>query len=264
MKISVIGAGMVGSCVSFLLAKELIGADIVLVDIDVKKAKAEALDIGQGIIYSGNSCILGAGIEGIKESDIVVITAGAKQNVGEKRESLRDRNEKIMQKITNDIKKYSPLAKIIVATNPVDEMVEVVRKSLLGVNSFVIGTGTELDSYRFRYYLGKYFKVCPKSIRADVLGLHNEKAKFVWSRVLIGEMTLSEFLQRENILFNDEIKSEIENRVIKSAFEIIEGKGATYWAIAEVTSEIVKSIVANRRCVFNVSVGEFGSMAMPL
>ncbi len=245
MKIAIIGAGMVGSQSAFLLAYENIGDEIVLTDIDANRAKAEALDIAQSLVLCGNINVLGGHIEDIKESDIVVITAGAKQKVGEKRSELLVRNQIIMEDIAEKIKNYAPNAVVLVATNPMDEMTEVVKNKLLGTN-LVLGTGTEIDSYRFRYYLGKFLRVEPAFIFANVIGFHNEFAKFLWDDVYVGSLKLADFLQKNNIILDDEAKTLIEQKVINSAFEIIKGKGATYFAIAVVIKEFVFSLARRR------------------
>ena len=259
MKISIIGAGMVGSHSAFLLAKYNVASEIVLVDVDENRAKAEALDIAQSMVNVGNYRVKGGKIEKIKESDIVVITAGVKQRVGEKREELKERNEEIMSEIVENIIKYAPKSVVVVATNPLDEMVEFVKNKLCGEENLVFGTGTELDSYRFRYFLGKYLGVAPKSIRADVWGEHNEKAKFLWDGVFVGGERLEDFVKSRGIEFNDEEKKKIEFKVINSAFEIIKGKGATYFAISCVILEILKAICDDERVVFNLSCGKEGA-----
>ena len=261
MKIAIIGVGMVGSMSAFLLAKGSVGKEIVLVDVDLDKARTEALDIAQSMGKSGNTRVFGESVEGILESDIVVITAGVKQEIGEKRENLRERNEKVMEKIVDDIKKFAPNAMVVVATNPLDDMVEFVKNNM-GEGKRVIGTGTELDSYRFRYYLGKYFKVNPQSVRADVWGQHNEKAKFMWNSVYIGGIELDEFVKNNGIVWGENKKREIERKVVNSAFEIIRGKGATYFAIANVIFDIVKDIVYDEKRMFNVSLGKDGSRSV--
>lgn len=264
MKISIVGAGMVGSMSAFLLGYENLGEEIVLVDVDNKKAKAEALDMAQALVGGGNTRIFGGGIEEIKESDIVVITAGAKQRNGEKRSELKEKNEKIMKEIAKNILVYAPFAQVLVATNPLDDMVEVVSQILKKSENLVIGTGTELDSYRFRYYLGEFFGVCPCSVKADVWGPHNEEAIFMWDRVYIGGMEMSKFLEKNGIVLDEENKKMIENKVINSAFEIIEGKGATYFAIAVVIKEVVKALVLKKKAVFNLSIGKIGSEPLVL
>ncbi len=259
MKISIIGAGMVGSQSAFLLARYNVGKEIVLADVNENRAKAEALDIAQSMVNLGNCRVKGGGIEEIKESDIVVITAGVKQRVGEKREELKERNEEIMGEIVENIIKYAPKSVVVVATNPLDEMVEFVKNKLCGKENLVFGTGTELDSYRFRYFLGKFFGVSPKSVRADVWGEHNEKAEFLWDGVYVGGERLDEFVKKRGIYFGEEEKKMIEYKVIDSAFEIIKGKGATYFAIASVILEVVRGIFLDEKTVFNLSCGKEGA-----
>ena len=262
MKISIVGVGMVGSTILYrLLMMEGI-AEIVVIDINNEKAKAESLDLLHAGVFERSNKIVFGDFDRLAESDIVVICAGANQKVGETRLELQGRNVEIFRKIVPEIKKYASNSIIIVATNPVDVMTEVV----LRVGDFnkrrVLGTGCVLDSARFCSVLSKKFRISPKSIRANVIGEHGDSSVLLWSEI--------DGVIRQFGGLSDKQKIDVTEKVKNSAYEIIKGKGATYYGIASACVSIIDGILSNSNRVFNVcshfdkALGEYNNVSFSM
>ena len=245
MKISIIGVGMVGSSIAYKLLMLSGISEIVLVDINKEKAKADAIDLFNASVFESGVRVVSGNFDRIAESNIVVITAGANQKVGETRLELLDKNVEIFKKIVPEIKKYAADSIIIVATNPVDVMTEIVLRLGDFNKRKVLGSGCVLDTARFNSILGNKFKISSKSLFANVVGEHGDSAVLLWSEI-------------ENIIkkfggLSVKQKIDVEEKVKNSAYEIIKGKGATYYGIASAVVDIIDGILSNSNRVFNVS-----------
>ena len=253
MKIAVIGVGMVGSTIAYTLAMSGVAGKIVLVDKDFKRAKAEAMDISHASVLGFGIKVEAGNYEDIKESNIVIVTAGANQKKGETRLDLLGRNVEIFKAIIPEIKKYAKDSILIVATNPVDIMTEVAYKLSLFDKAKVFGTGTVLDSSRFRSVLGAKLGISSRSVHANVIGEHGDSEVLLWSGAVVGTSPVDRIAKDVCCDLNEKLKSKIENEVKNSAYEIIEGKGSTYFGIASAVRYIVKAIIDDSHAILNVS-----------
>lgn len=259
-KISVIGAGNVGSAVAFHLMISKIASDIVLYDIDNKKALGEALDIYQGTSLLAPVNVYAGTLEDTKNSDIVVITAGANQKVGETRLDLVNKNIQIYQTLIKDIVKYNPNAILLVVSNPVDILTYITYKISGFPKSRVIGSGTVLDTSRFKAALARRFNLDSRNIHGYVIGEHGDSEIAVYSNLHIGGITIDEFLKLkhiEDINFKEDIASEVKN----AAYEIISRKGYTNYAVAVAVTKICTAILRDERSIMTVSSfldGQYG------
>ena len=261
-KCAIIGCGNVGATTAYTLMQSGLLSELVLIDVNKKTAEGEVLDILHSIpfyspvnIYSGDYCDL-------IDCGIVIITAGANQKPGETRTDLMRTNAKIFDNIIDSVCKYTTSAIIIVVTNPVDVLTyEVLKRSNLP-QSRVIGSGTVLDSARLKYLLGNHFGVDPRNVHAFIIGEHGDTELAVWSSANISGIDLDSYCYRCNKYNRDfEKLSEICESVKRSAYRIIESKGATYYAIADATRRIVSTIIRDEKAILPVSVypdGKYG------
>ena len=253
MKIAIIGAGMVGSTIAYSLLMAGMAREIVLVDKDSKRATAEAMDIAHASVLSFGVKILQGGYENIKESDIVVVTAWANQKIGETRPELLERSINILKEIIPYVKKYAKDCILIIATNPVDVMTEAAYRLSGFDKNKVFGTGTVLDSARFRSVLGAKLGISSKSMHANVIGEHGDSEVLLWSGAVAGTSPIDKIAKEVCCELDDKLRNEIEDEVKNSAYKIIEGKGATYFGIASAVRYIIKAIIDDSRAILNVS-----------
>ncbi|MBR4106471.1 MAG: L-lactate dehydrogenase [Alphaproteobacteria bacterium] len=253
MQIGIIGAGSVGAATAFALMMKGIARKITLVDVNEKRALAEAEDIAHAAPFADANKVKAGSYEDLQNCSIIVVTAGANQKVGETRTDLLERNVKIFSEIIPQAAHFAPNAIFIIATNPVDVMTYVaIRLSGLPYEH-IIGSGTVLDTARFRTDLGYYFGVSPKSIHANVLGEHGDSEVICWSNGDAGTLPLSVLAEKSGCNLSSEVKSKIEDDVRNAAYRIIEGKGATCYGIAGAISRICQSIAANEYAILTVS-----------
>lgn len=259
-RIGIIGAGNVGVAAAFALFVQKNCSEIVLVDIDKKRTRGEAMDLMHGQAYVGRIVVQAADYKDLAGCQIVVVTAGASQKPGESRLDLLNRNAKIFRSIAEGLDKYAPEAVVIVASNPVDVLTFIMQKMSARPHHRVIGTGTMLDTSRFRSLLGEYYDVSPRSVHGYILGEHGDSEFAAWSTLTIGGKSPV----RSNILgkaWNDQEMDELIEKVRNAAYEIISAKGYTNWAIGLVISTLVGIILDNRRSIEPVSsllTGEYG------
>ena len=253
MKVAIVGAGQVGSATAFALILRGVAREVVLVDINKQKATAEALDISHATTFAYAGKIYSGDYADIKGSDVVIIAAGANQKPKETRISLMQRNVAILKNIVDNILKYAPKAFVLVASNPVDIMTNHTLKLSGLPQNQVFGSGTILDTSRFRTLIGEYFGVSSKSVHANVLGEHGDSEVLVWSNADIGTLSIEEFAQERHKSLSEEVKGEIDNHVRYAAYKIIEGKGATFYGIAGALARICQAISTNENAVLTVS-----------
>lgn len=239
-KAVIIGVGSVGATLAFTLAQQSSFNEIVLIDKDKKKAQGHAMDIAHAAMYLNNVEVRAGDYSEIKDSYIVILTAGAKQHPGQSRTELLDTNVAIFKTILAEVKKYINNQILIVVSNPVDVLTFLTIKTLNYDTTKVFGTGTSLDTSRFRYLIGKKQFLSPTNVHAYILGEHGDS-----SVPITGNSNVSK----------DQKK--LENLYLKTknaAYEVIESKGATYYAIAVVASEIIKSVVRNEYKIYPLSI----------
>ncbi len=253
MKIGIIGTGLVGSTTAYSLATTGLAAEIVMVDANKNRAQAETLDISHALPYTAYSRIYAGDYADLSGADILIITAGTHQTPGESRLNLLERNQQIFRDIIRNIINYAADSIILVATNPVDLLTAyTIGESGLPAGR-IIGSGTILDTARFRIILSQHLKLAPQSIHAYVLGEHGDSEVLIWSAALAGNMPLESYAAEMGISLNAEIKNHIDSEVRNAAYKIIAGKGATYYGIASGLCRICKAIAFNENAILTVS-----------
>lgn len=253
MKIGIVGVGFVGSATAFSLIMKGVARKVVLIDQNKKKACAEAEDIAHATPFAHASKIKAGDYKDLEGAEIVIITAGANQKPGETRTDLLATNVKIFQSIIPEVVKSAPNAILLIASNPVDIMTEVALKLSGFPKERVIGSGTVLDTSRFRTLLGYHLGVSPKSIHANVLGEHGDSEVLVWSNADAGTLNISELAKRIDKPLTDEVKTRIDDGVRNAAYHIIDGKGATFYGIAGALTRICQAINVNEYAILTVS-----------
>lgn len=260
-KISIIGAGAVGSATAFALMNHNIATDIVIVDINRKKAEGEAMDISHGRVFVEPANIIAGDYPDTKDSDIVIITAGLAQRPGETRIDLVNRNIEIYKQMIPEIVKYNPDAILLVVSNPVDILSYVTWKISGFPKERVFGSGTVLDTARFQTTLSSKFNIDARDIHANIIGEHGDSEIATWSLTTIGGLTIEQYCRDMGIEFNEETKVKITNDVKNAAYEIIERKGYTNYAVALAITRIVKAILRDEKSILTVSslqTGDYG------
>lgn len=253
IKISVIGTGFVGSTVAYTLVMKGIASEIILVDASLARAEGEAMDISHGAPFAKSSIIKAGSYEDTKGSDVVIITAGTNQKPGETRMDLITRNAAIMREVAAKVAEQSPNAVILVISNPVDVMAYIAREVTGFPKHRVIGSGTVLDSSRFRYLLAHRFDVDPRNVHGYIMGEHGDTEFPAWSLVNIAGMSIDEASELFGQEINDEIRQSIADATRNAAYEIINRKSATYYGIAMSATRIVEAIVRDERSIMTVS-----------
>lgn len=256
-KVSIIGAGNVGTATAFALAMDGTPDEVVLLDRNLDKAKGEVMDIEHGNSFIPYTEFKGSkNYKDIAESDIVVITAGAPQAPGETRLDLLAKNLKILESIVREVKKHAPDSILLVVSNPVDVLTFYAQKYSGFPRHRVIGSGTVLDTARFRSYIAKHFKVNAHSVDAYVLGEHGDSSFPAISTATVGPIPITKMpgYKKSDI-------QKIHKKVVNVVYDIIAKKGSTNLAIAICVNELVKAILNNTHEVYPVSSvlqGEYG------
>jgi len=263
-KVVLIGTGMVGMSFAYSLVNQGgICNELVLIDLNKKRADGEAMDLNHGLAFAKSNMRIYAGeYKDCKDADIVVISAGVAQKDGETRLDLLQRNVEVFRSIVTPVVKSGFDGIFLVATNPVDIMTRVTYELSRFGASRVIGTGTSLDTARLRYLLGDYFTVDPKNIHAYVIGEHGDSEFVPLSQVMLATKQVTEILDDEKNEYNFEDMQKIEEQVRTSAYKIIEAKRATYYGIGMAMTRIVKAILGDENSVLTVSAklsGEYDS-----
>ncbi|NBH35036.1 L-lactate dehydrogenase [Clostridiaceae bacterium] len=261
-KIVLIGTGMVGMSYAYCLLNQNVCDELVLVDINRKRAEGEAMDLNHGLAFSSSHMKIYAGdYQDCREADIVVICAGVAQKEGESRLNLLKRNKEVFRSIIGPVTDSGFNGIFLVATNPVDIMTRITYE-LSGFNpKRVLGTGTALDTARLRYLLGDYLHVDPRNIHAYVMGEHGDSEFVPWSQAMIATRPIREILEEtENPVQMEEL-TRISEEVRGAAYRIIEAKQATYYGIGMAMTRITKAILGDESSVLTVSAmlrGEYG------
>lgn len=243
-KIVVIGAGAVGSTTAYTLFLRARASELVLIDINHEKVRGDVLDMNHGLPFTSGVKITVGSYADCAGADIVLITAGAAQRPGESRQDLLERNVNIFKEIVANVVQYSQDCILLIATNPVD----VLSYFAFTVSGFpknrVIGSGTLLDSARFRYLIGHHLHVDPRSVHAHIIGEHGDSELPVWSRTNVAGVPVNLDATMRQALFQD---------TRHAAYEIIAAKGATYYAIALALDRICAAILNDEASVMTVS-----------
>lgn len=248
-KVAIVGAGFVGSTAAYALMLDGLVSEIALIDINKSKAEGEALDLRHGMQFTKSTKIwAGDSFELVQGAAIIVLCAGVNQKPGETRSDLLRKNVAIFKEIVPKIVAQNSNAILLVVTNPLDVLTYVTWK-LSGLSTCkVFGTGTVLDTSRLRYLLSRHFKVSAKDITAYILGEHGDTEFPWWSGANIAGVSLKKFEACSSGVMN-----KIHKDVCNVVYEVIEKKGATYYAIALVIAKIVRSIILDQQRIFTVS-----------
>lgn len=255
MKVGVVGAGLVGSTAAYALVMRGIGREIVMVDKNEKRAQAEADDIFHAVPFAHPLQVRAGDYPDLAGSSVVIITAGVSQRPGETRLQLLGRNAAVFREVVPQILAYAPDAVLVVATNPVDVMTHLAAR-YAGEHGVppcrVIGSGTTLDTARFRVLLARYLGVDAQHVHAYVVGEHGDSEVLTWSLATVGGMPLEEFCRQHELVYDEALRQEIDGRVRRAAYTIIEGKGATYYGIGSALARIVDVILRDQRSILTV------------
>lgn len=252
-KVAVVGAGRVGSTFAYALLLSGLVGEIVLIDIDHKRAEGEAMDLNHAMPLSHPTRIWAGDYPDCAGADVVVVAAGTAQRPGETRLDLVKRNAAIFNDIIPRITAHNQTGILLLATNPVDVLSYVAWKASGFPLQRVIGSGTVLDTARFRYLLGEHLGVDPRNVHAHVIGEHGDSEVPIWSLATVAGMRLDDFCRRENCDLGPEIRVRISEQTRDAAYEIIQRKGATHYAVAVGLLRIVESILRDQHTVLAVS-----------
>lgn len=261
-KVVLVGTGMVGMSFAYSALNQAVCDELVLIDIDKKRAEGEAMDLNHGVAFAPASMRIFAGeYEDCSDADIVVLCAGVSQKPGESRLDLLNRNAEVFKSIVEPIVHSGFSGIFLIATNPVDIMSRVTYE-LSGFNSNrVLGSGTTLDTARLRYLLGDYFKVDPRNVHAYVIGEHGDSEFVPWSQAMVATKSVEDICRQSNGKFCLEEMQKLSFEVRDAAQRIIEAKKATYYGIGMALVRIVRAVLSNENSVLTVSVrlrGEYG------
>lgn len=260
-KVTIVGAGFVGSTIAYTLVNAGTVSEIVLVDVDNARAEGEAMDIEHGSPFFKESLIHAGDYQTAAGSDIVIVTAGTNQKPGETRMDLISRNAAIVTEVAKQLKETCPNAVILVIANPVDVMTRVIQEVTGFPAERVIGSGTNLDSARFRYLLSKKFGVDSRNIHGYILGEHGDSEFAAWSNVHIAGMNINEASDVFGGIMGNYDYIDIANETKNAAYEIINRKKATYYGIAASAARITEAILRDEKSILPLSVklnGQYG------
>lgn len=252
-KVAVIGCGFVGAASAFALMQSGLFSEMVLLDADTKKAEGEAMDISHGEVYSRPMKIYAGNYDDIKDAAIIVITAGANQKEGETRLDLVQKNVEIFKHIVPEIAKRNYKGILLIVSNPVDILTYTACKLSGLKESRVIGSGTVLDTARFRENLGNHLGVDARSVHAFIIGEHGDSEIPVWSTANVAGVPIHQFCEARGHFDHQKAMDKIAHEVKMSAYEIIKRKKATYYGIAMAVKRICECIVRDEKSVLPVS-----------
>ncbi|MFW6381001.1 MAG: L-lactate dehydrogenase [Bacillota bacterium] len=260
-KIAIIGAGFVGSTIAYAIMNWGLASEIALIDINEEKARGEAMDLGHGASFVKPVRITSGGYEECKDARLVIITAGANQQPGETRLELVQKNTEIFREIVPAITQHTKEAILLVVTNPVDILTYVTQKISGLPQNRVLGSGTVLDTSRFRYLLSQHCHLNPGNVHAYVIGEHGDSEVAAWSLTNIAGISFDRYCQLCPRSCEQGFKGRISKEVKESAYRVIEKKQATYYAIGLATTRIVESIFRDENSILTVSSvldGQYG------
>jgi L-lactate dehydrogenase len=255
MKVGIVGTGFVGSTAAYALVMQGVGREIVLVDKNAERAGAEADDIRHAVPFAHPLEIRAGEYKDLAGCRVVVLCAGVGQKPGETRLELLARNAAVFRAVVPEVLAHAPETVLVVATNPVDVMTHLAAQFAAEcglARERVLGSGTTLDTARFRSLLGARCGVDPHHVHAYVIGEHGDSEVLTWSLATIGGMSLDKFARLHEIEITDAMREDIDQRVRGAAYTIINGKGATYYGIGSALSRIVDVILHDQRAILTV------------
>jgi len=269
VKVGVVGTGFVGAATAYAMAIRGSASEVVLIDVNEAKAEAEARDIAHATTFTAPVRVTRGTYADLAGSRVVVMSAGVNQKPGETRLELLGRNAGIFRAVIPQIVDHAPEAIITVSANPVDIMTELTERIAYASGArpgSVLGTGTVLDTARFRQLVGSHMDVDARHVHGYVFGEHGDSEVLGWSSLDIAGLPVDEYARTVGVGWTQEDKADITEKTVRAAYAIIEGKGATYYGIGAATARLVESLVRDERAIWTVtaSVPEYGcSMALP-
>lgn len=260
-KLVVVGVGSVGATYVYAMMHTGLASEIVLVDIDRKRVEGEVMDLEHGLAFVQPVSIRAGSYSDCADANLVVITAGAKQAPRQSRLELARRNAEIIESICDQIKKSNSDAVLLIVTNPVDVLTYVAQKQLGWPRQRVIGSGTVLDSARFRFMLSQHCGIDTRNVHAYVLGEHGDSEVAAWSMAHVAGVSMKDYCAICQGCDSNKTHQDITRRVRDSAYHIIDYKGSTYYAIGLAMTRISAAILRNEHSILTVSLllqGEYG------
>ena len=264
-KVVIVGCGAVGMACAFAILHRGCQEELVLVDVAIDRLEGEVMDLCHGLPFLPRTD-LRAGtveVEG-RDADLVVITAGAAQQSGQSRRELIDRNAALFRRLVPPIATHCPRAVLLVVSNPVDVLTHIAGQLSGFPPHRVIGSGTVLDSARFRMAISRRLGIDPHDVQACVIGEHGDSEVPVWSRVMVAGSGLIEGgWEGSRTLADPELQDLFHSEVRQAAYEIIQRKGSTSWAIGLATAEIVEAVLRSKEQMLTVSSRTYGHYGLP-
>ncbi|SDB15141.1 L-lactate dehydrogenase [Pseudobutyrivibrio sp. YE44] len=269
-KVAVVGCGFVGSASAFALMESGLFSEMVLIDVNKDKAEGEALDISHGLPFAKPMSIYAGDYKDAEDAAVVVVTAGAGQKPGETRLDLVKKNVGIFKSIIPEITKYNKDGILLIVANPVDILTSVAAKLSGFPENRVFGSGTVLDTARFKYLLGEHLDVDSRSVHAFIIGEHGDSEIAAWSSANVSGIPIHDFCEMRGHFEHEKSMKRIADDVKNSAYGIIEKKGATYYGIAMSVRRICEAIIRDEKSILPISSiqhGDFGidgvALSMP-
>jgi L-lactate dehydrogenase len=255
MKVGIVGTGYVGATAGYALLMQGVGREVILVDKNTKRAEAEADDLRHAVPFAHPLEIRAGGYEALADCRVVVLCAGVGQRPGETRLQLLQRNAQVFREVVPSVLANAPEAVLVVATNPVDVMTHLAARfaAVCGVPAGrVLGSGTTLDTARFRSLLANHCGVDARHVHAHVIGEHGDSEVLTWSLATVSGMPLQAFARLRGIDPSKQVRHDIDRQVRGAAYTIIRGKGATYYGIGSALARIVNVILHDQRSIMTV------------
>ena len=259
-KVSIVGVGSVGTAIAYACMIRGSAGALALYDMNAKKVRAEVLDLNHGSQFVPNCVVTGSdSVDVTAGSAIIIVTAGAKQKPGQTRLDLAATNVAMAQTLTPQLLEQSPHAVIIFVTNPVDLVTYAAARSVDVAPGRIFGSGTVLDSSRFRYLIGRRAGVDVGNVHGFIIGEHGDSEIPLWSGVSIGGVPAIEWRAGGVQVFDEPTRASISEGVVNAAYEIIEGKGATNLAIGLSTARIIEAVLGDQNWVLPISSVQTGA-----
>lgn len=255
MKVGIVGAGLVGATAAYALVVRGVGREIVLVDKNTARANAEADDIRHAVPFAHPLEVGAGGFTQLDGCQVVVLCAGVGQKPGETRLQLLKRNAQVFREIVPQVLANAPDAVLVVASNPVDVMTHLAARFAEACDvqpGRVFGSGTTLDTARFRSLVGVHCGVDPHHVHAYVIGEHGDSEVLTWSSATVCGMPLDAFARLRGIALTDSLRKQVDQAIRHAAYTIIGGKGATYYGIGSALARIVDVILHDQRSILTV------------
>ncbi|GAA1045797.1 MULTISPECIES: L-lactate dehydrogenase [Rothia] len=261
-KLGILGAGGVGSATAYAAMLRGTADEIVIYDIATERAIAEALDISHGSMFAHEATVIGGSdVELLRDCDLIIVTAGARQQPGQPRLELAAANVRIFESMLPPIMEVAPNATLMIVTNPCDVLAVVAQKITGLPTERCFASGTVLDSSRLRWLIADRADVSMRSVHANIIGEHGDSEFPVWTAANIGMVPIDEWTKGGEIIFTPEVKEELALEAMQAAYRIIEGKGSTNYAIGISAARIAEAILKGQRAVLPVSTqinGRYG------